>query len=272
MGCAGRKREAPARITLFREDNWAAAEMTLEERSDLILAFAQVLYANGQSTDQTLAAAAQLGDTLGLRARILPRWGELELQANDNDARLISTVAVDPTGVNMERVASAMQAIKELDTGRLAPGAAMTATKAISQTPPAPTWLFTLAAAAGAVALAVIFGVQHLPAAALIFLSAAAGAILRRSVAQYSANVFLQPFCAALLAGVIGALAVRYELSSSLRLVAVCPCMVLVPGPPVLNGALDLIKGRIHLGAARMLYAVLIVVAISAGLLFGLAL
>ena len=89
--------------------------------------------------------------------------------------------------------------------------------------------------------LAVIFGVEHPVPAALIFVSAAAGAILRRGVARLSANVFLQPFCAALVAGVIGALAVRYQLSSSLRLVAVCPCMVLVPGPHVLNGALDLI-------------------------------
>jgi uncharacterized membrane protein YjjP (DUF1212 family) len=244
--------------------------MTLEERSDIILAFARVLYVNGQSTDQTLAAAAQLGDTLGLRARILPRWGELQLQANDKDSRLISTVAADPTGVNMDRVASAMRAIKDLDAGRLAAGAAMKVINAISQAPPAPTWLFTLAAAAGAAALAVIFGVQHLPAAALVFLSGAAGAVLRRSVAQYSANVFLQPFCAALLAGVIGALAARYELSSSLRLVAVCPCMVLVPGPHVLNGALDLIKGRIHLGAARLVYAGLVITAISIGLLVGL--
>jgi uncharacterized membrane protein YjjP (DUF1212 family) len=123
--------------------------MTLEERSDLILDFARVLYVNGQSTDQTLAAPARLGDTLGLRAKILPRWGELQLQANDKDARLISTVAVDPAGVNMNRVASAMQSIKELDTGRLAPGAAMKVINAISQAPPAPTWLFTLAAAAG---------------------------------------------------------------------------------------------------------------------------
>jgi uncharacterized membrane protein YjjB (DUF3815 family) len=138
--------------------------------------------------------------------------------------------------------------------------------------PPAPTWLFTLAAAVGAVALAVIFGVQHLAAAALIFLSAGAGALLRRSLAQYSTNLFLQPFCASLFAGVIGALAVRYQLSSSLRLVAVCPCMVLVPGPHVLNGALDLIRGRIHLGSAREIYAGLIVVAISMGLLLGLAL
>ncbi len=46
--------------------------------------------------------------------------------------------------------------------------------------------------------------------------------------------------------------------------------MILVPGPHVLNSALDLINGRVHLGAARLIYAVLIVAAISTGLL-GLA-
>jgi uncharacterized membrane protein YjjP (DUF1212 family) len=246
--------------------------MTLEERGDLILAVAQVLYVNGQSTDQTLASAEGLGHTLGLRAQIMPRWGELQLEAQDSDTRRIFVVAADPTGVAMGRVASAMRAIEDLGTGRLAPAAAGKAIADISQAPPAPTWLFTLAAAVGAGALAVIFGVQHLPAAALIFVSAAAGAILRRGLAHFSANVFLQPFCAALLAGAIGALAVRYQLSSSLRLVAVCPCMVLVPGPPVLNGALDLIRGRVHLGAARMVYAGLVIVAISTGLLLGLTL
>ncbi|MFZ1087941.1 MAG: hypothetical protein WAN75_01525, partial [Xanthobacteraceae bacterium] len=79
--------------------------MTFEERSDLVLALARTLYVNGQSTDQTLAAAEQLGDTLGLRARIMPRWGELQLQAEDGDAKLISVVAADPTGVDMDRVA-----------------------------------------------------------------------------------------------------------------------------------------------------------------------
>jgi uncharacterized membrane protein YjjB (DUF3815 family) len=48
--------------------------------------------------------------------------------------------------------------------------------------------------------------------------------------------------------------------------------MVRVPGPHVLNGALDLISGRIHVGAARLLYATLVIAAISAGLLSGLVL
>ncbi len=244
--------------------------MTLEERSNLVLAAARILYVNGQSTHQTLGAAERLSNCLGFRATILPRWGELELVAGDGT--FIAAVEADPSGVNMDRVASTMRTIEEIADARLAPTAALEKISLISKKPPAPTWLFALAAAAGAVALAVLFGVQHLTAAVLIFGSAAAGAILRRIFARYSTNIFLQPFGAALVAGVVGALAVRSELSSSLRLVAVCPCMVLVPGPHFLNGMLDLIRGRIDLGAARLSYAVLVVVAISTGLLLGLAL
>jgi uncharacterized membrane protein YjjB (DUF3815 family) len=108
-------------------------------------------------------------------------------------------------------------------------------------------------------------------AAGLIFLSAAAGALFRRALALCSTNVFIQPFCAAFIAGIIGGIAVRLNLSSSLRLVSVCPCLVLVPGPHLLNAAADFVRGRIHLGAARLLYALLVLVAIATGLLLGLA-
>ena len=82
----------------------------------------------------------------------------------------------------------------------------------------------------------------------------------------------MQPFCAALLAGAVGAVVVHFQLSTVQRLVAVCPCMVLVPGPHLLNGAIDLARARIALGAARILYAGLIIVTICTGLLAGLAL
>ena len=246
--------------------------MAREDASNLILEFARVLYVNGESTQKTVTAAKRVGDFLGLTVALLPRWGELELQAKDTDGKSISVIEAAPSGVDMDRVASTMRAVEDIGEGRLVLTAAMEKIRLISKQPPAATWLFVFAAAVGAVALAVLFGVRHPAAAALIFASAAAGAILRRSLARYSTNIFLQPFSAALLAGLVGALAVRYELSSSLRLVAVCPCMVLVPGPHFLNGMLDVIRGRIHLGAARLIYAVLVVVAISTGLLLGLAL
>jgi len=245
--------------------------MTPQESYNLVLAFARVLYVNGQATRETVAAAERIGRTLGVRCRIMPRWGELQLR-EENEGLLLSDVFAEPTGVDMDRVAASMKAIEDIEAGRLAPNSAAEAIKAISQAPPSPTWLFALAAGMGAAALGVIYGVEHLPAILLIFGCAAVGAILRRGLARWSANLFIQPFCAALLAGIIGALAVRFELSSSLRLVAVCPCMVLVPGPHFLNGVADLVNGRIHLGAARLIYASLIVVAISGGLQLGLAL
>ena len=247
--------------------------MTPAERCDLVLAFARTLFVNGQATDQTVEGAERLARGLGLRGNLLaPRWGELKFHLDRDDGAGFYELAADPAGVNMDRVASTMRTIEDVEGGRLTPELANKVISAISQAPPAPTWLFALAAAAGAAALSVIFGVQHFVAAALIFVSAGAGAVLRRVLGQLTANDFVQPFCAAILAGLIGALAIRYDLSSSLRLVAVCPCMVLVPGPHFLNGALDLLRGRIHLGAARLVYAGLIVVAIATGLLLGLAL
>lgn len=246
--------------------------MTCDERRNLVLAFARTLFVNGQATEQTVAAAERLARAVGLRASVTARWGELELRSDGKDAAVISQVSADPAGVDMDRVAATMRAIADVEAGRLRPDAAIKTIGTIARAPAAPTWLFALAAAAGAVALSVIFGVGHLTTMVLIFVSAGAGGFLRRAVAQWSDNVFIQPFCAAVLAGIIGALAVRFDLSTSLRLVAVCPCMVLVPGPHILNAALDLIGGRIHLGASRLLYAGLVVVAISTGLLLGLAL
>jgi uncharacterized membrane protein YjjP (DUF1212 family) len=246
--------------------------MSLQERSDLVLSFARVLFANGQATDQTISATERLGRALGLRATLIPRWGELTVQIEGASATLSAQIAADPSGVDMDRVASTMRAVEDVWSGRLSPEAASKAITAIAKAAPVPTWQLALAAAAGAVALSVIFGIEHFRPIALIFVSAGAGAFLRRAVARISANYFVQPFCAAFLAGVIGAIAVRYDLSSSLRLVAVCPCMVLVPGPHFLNSALDFIAGRIHLGAVRLIYAGSIVLAITTGLLLGLAL
>src|SRR5262249_53998675 len=113
--------------------------------------------------------------------------------------------------------------------------------------------------------------VEHFTAAALIFISAGLGALLRRALARYSNNAFLQPFCAALLAGVVGGLAGRWHFSSSLRLIPVFPRIVFVPSPAVLNGSFDLFRGRFPLGAPRLLFAGLVVLAISTGLLLGLA-
>ena len=97
---------------------------------------------------------------------------------------------------------------------------------------------------------------------------AAIGAFVRR-VGRASAES-IQPLCAAAIAGAIAGAAGRLQLSEAITLIAFCPCMVLVPGPHLLNGAIDLARTRIALGIARLAYAGVIVLMICAGLWFGL--
>ena len=171
----------------------------------------------------------------------------------------------------MGKVAAAMALIGRLRAGLVGPAEARAALDSIARSPPASTARFAIMAGAGAMALGVIFGATHLLSLALIGVSAGLGGLLRRGLARLSGNPFVQPFAAALLAGLIGAAAVRLQLSTPQRLIAVCPCMVLVPGPHLLNGAIDLVRARIGLAAARLIYAGLIVAAICAGPLGGLA-
>ena len=158
--------------------------MEADEQAKLVLAFAKVLYVNGQATEQTVSAAERLARARGLHAALVPHWSELQLVANDRHGTLIAQAAAYPAGVEMNRVASTMRAIEDVVSGRLGPDVAVKAIDDIARSSPAPTWLFVLAAAAGAVALAVIFGVKHFSAAILIFVSAGAGAILRRALGQ----------------------------------------------------------------------------------------
>jgi uncharacterized membrane protein YjjP (DUF1212 family) len=149
--------------------------MDAPTRIDLVLAVARVLFVNGQSTDQTVATARRAAKALEIDAEILPQWGEIQLRSKQGGAQSLSLLAAEPAGINMGRVVAATDAIGDLEAGRLTPSAAASAIDAIAKLPPAPTWLFALAAGAGATALAVLFGVEHIVAAAIIFVSAAAG-------------------------------------------------------------------------------------------------
>ena len=238
----------------------------------LLSASVTLLFENGQTTERVISAVTRLGAALGYGAIVLPRWGEVHIHIDGFADRGWEIIAATPAGVDMHKVIATMGVIDDVCAGRIDAVAARSSLDAITRFPPVGVARFALFAAAGASALAVIFGAAHWFSLILIALSAGIGAYLRRRLGGLSRNLFVQPFGAALLAGIVGAAAVQLQLSTTLRLVAVCPCMVLVPGPHLLNGALDLIRGRLPLGASRIGYAGLIVLMICTGLLAGLAL
>jgi uncharacterized membrane protein YjjP (DUF1212 family) len=241
------------------------------EELALISLSARLLFENGQSTEKVVSALDQLAAALGFRATVFPRWGELTVLINDGSGSRNEILAAAPSGVDMRKVAATIGVIDDVCDGCLDAAAARSALETIARFPPVSITRFALLAAAGAAALGVIFGATHPFSLLLIAISAGVGACLRRWLATISRNLFVQPLCAALLAGAVGAIAVRLQFSSALRLIAVCPCMILVPGPHLLNGTLDLARARIALGASRIAYAGVIILMICTGLLTGLS-
>jgi uncharacterized membrane protein YjjP (DUF1212 family) len=232
---------------------------------------AKLLFQNGQTTQSTTTAVTRLADALGHRALLFLRWDEICIRFDGPVGGSHEIIDAGPAGVDMDKVVATMKVVDDVCDGRINVMAARSTLEAIARYPPVGVGRFALFAGAGAAALGVIFGTVHWHALVVIAVSAGLGACLRRWLAGISRNLFLQPFCAALLAGGIGAVAVRLQLSSALRLVAVCPCMVLVPGPHLLNGTLDLVRGRVPLGASRIGYASLTILMICVGLLVGLS-
>jgi uncharacterized membrane protein YjjP (DUF1212 family) len=236
---------------------------------ETVAAAAVLLHNNGQTTERTVVASERLGHALGVRLTVQPHWGEVALQAEGTPFSEMAPST--PLGVDMGKVLAVMKIVDQVCDGVVPGEAARAALTVAARVPPASVPRFALFAAIGAAALGVIFGAFDSASLLLIAFSAGIGALVRRWLGRLGGNPFIQPLCAAAIAGAIAAAASRLQLSDELSLVAFCPCMVLVPGPHILNGAIDLARARITLGLARLTYAGLIVLMICAGLLAGLA-
>ncbi|MGZ4530696.1 MAG: threonine/serine exporter family protein [Mycobacterium sp.] len=239
------------------------------ERYDTLLAAATLLFANGQSTHMTQTAVDRLNRGLDLDAVVIPSWSMLTLTAAGS-RDIVLTAAVSPTAINMRKVATMMSVVDRAQDGPLelqhvAAGVVDAEAQSISGTAP-----FVLACATGAAALSVIYGAAQPLAILMVALAAAAGGLLRRWSGAMGASPLVQAFVAAVVAGAVGAAATYLHLGAAAAVVAVCPAMVLVPGPHILNGALDLLDLRVTLGLARLCYGFLVLTAIGGGLILGL--
>jgi uncharacterized membrane protein YjjP (DUF1212 family) len=182
---------------------------------------ATLLFAHGQTTEQTATAAERLGRALGVTVKVLPNWGELTVELQG--ASVSQIVPAKPLGVDMGRVLAVTTVIDQVCDGALSAEAAQFALELAGRLPPASTLRFTLLAAIGAASLGVIFGTLDATSLLLMAASAAIGALVRSSLSGFSSNPLIQPLCAAFIAGLVAAAASRFQLSDAITLVGFCP-------------------------------------------------
>src|SRR5882757_498841 len=175
--------------------------LTREAALDTIALAAALLFAHGQTTERTIVAAERLGRALGVPVTALPYWGQLTVEIDGTTMSKI--VPVKPLGVDMSKVLAVTTVVDQLCDGKLEVGAARSAITLAGRSTPASTLRFTLLAAVGAASLGVIFGAVDAMSLLPIAASAAIGAFVRRWLSGFTANPFIQPLCAAAIAGAV---------------------------------------------------------------------
>jgi uncharacterized membrane protein YjjP (DUF1212 family) len=230
-----------------------------------------VLHANGAESDRAERRTRQLAHALGLDARteLGWSWSSFSIESEDGDHVLRGSAAV-PSGLALNRVLAVDQIINDLDAGTVSLSDAWERLRSAAVLPPAHIALFAAACAAAGCGLAVVFGVRQVSTLALIAGCCAAGALVRRGLGRCGANAYTQSAMAALLAGLCCAAASGLGVKSALGLAALCPCLILVPGPHLLKGSLEIATLRIPLGVSRLVFASALMTAVTAGLVLGL--
>jgi uncharacterized membrane protein YjjP (DUF1212 family) len=230
-----------------------------------------VLHANGAETDRAERRTRQLARALGLDARADLGWSwsnfAFESEAGDYDLRGSDAV---PDHLALNRVHAVDLIIDDLDSGTLDLADAWERLRSAATLPPPRSDVYAAACVTGGCGLAVVFGMHEPTTLAVIAVCCAVGAVVRRGLGKRGVNAYAQVAAAAVLAGLCGAASGEFGVGSTLGLAALCPCLILVPGPHLLKGSLDIATLRIPLGASRLLFASAVMTAVTAGLLFGL--
>ncbi len=160
--------------------------------------------------------------------------------------------------------------LSQLRAGALAPTAAMARLERVeTDTPRHAPWIAGGLLGAGAAALAGILGAD-LGAAAVAAISTGSGQWVRQWLRQFHFSLLALPLAAAFLAGVLGSLAIHAGWTQTPGLALIVPCLMLVPGPHLINGLLDLIDNYLPMSLARLGLAAGILIASSAGLFIGI--
>ena len=243
-----------------------------DERMRALATAARTLVGYGHLTSEAISAVESLSARLGLPVRCIVEWNRVVLV--DIDGRAHTTVHVRPEAINMARVNATLRAIDSLpasgDIGDRELARLNSRLDEAASISHAPLWLFVLACIAGAWGLALIYGARSPLSYLLIALAAGIGGCMRRWLGAHGIAVPGQALAAAMLAGILGGVADHLGIASAARLVAVCPAMILVPGPHLINGALDVTGKNVTVGWHRLVYGGIILEALSCGLVVGL--
>jgi len=106
----------------------------------------------------------------------------------------------------------------------------------------------------------------------LTFVAAGLTMLLRQELAHRHHNPFINFSIAAFVATSIASLGVIFEIGDNPQIAMAASVLLLVPGFPLINAVSDMLKGHINMGIARWIFATLLTVSVSIGIVASMTL
>ncbi len=173
---------------------------------------------------------------------------------------------------NMALQARVHALLEEVRQGKLEPAAALARLGTVeADTPRHSRWLAIAVLGAAAASLAALLGADT-GAASVAGLSTGVGLFVRQELGRRHVSLLALPLAAALIGATLGGLATRLGWTRTPGLALIVPSLMLVPGPHLINGLLDLVDNYLPMSLARLGLAAGILLASALGVAVGIEL
>jgi len=131
-------------------------------------------------------------------------------------------------------------------------------------------WLVVLMIGFSCASFSHFFG-GDLPVYISTFFASASAMILRQELAHRQHNPFVNFAASAFLATSIASIGVFYNFGEKPQIAMAACVLLLVPGFPLINAVSDMLKGHINTGIARWVFATLLTISVSIGIVASMA-
>ncbi len=243
---------------------------SLRLHTNLLLQAGRLLLAYNESTGEihrTLAATAKaLTDET---CHVAVSYREVAVSLGRDGA---AVEAVKELSYNMAVQARVHEILGQVRRGRLDASAALSRLGRVeTETHRHSRWLAALLLGAAAASLAGLLGAD-VGSAGVAGLATALGLLARQELGRRHFSLLALPLTAALIGSVLGGLAIRLNWTRSPELLLIVPALMVVPGPHLINGLLDMIDNYVPMSLSRLWLAAGILLASALGVVVGVEL
>ena len=139
------------------------------------------------------------------------------------------------------------------------------------ETPAYSWWLSALMLGLAGASLAVLLGADR-GTVIVTGVATSLGLVVRQELGRRHFSLLTLPFAGGFVGAVLGGIAIRLGWTRTPGLALIVPSLMLVPGPHLINGLLDLVDNYVPMSIARLALAASILVAIALGVVLGIEL